>query len=271
MGQGKQALKNQTALITGASQGIGYALAKNLAGRGCNLFLVSLPGENLEEKSRTLSKMFNVRVDFLETRLDEKENCKKLLEDIVAKSIPVNILVNNAGIGSAGIFESFELDFYERQMHVNVLAVVYLTHLFLPILTREKSAYILNLSSFGAFFHMPHKEVYIASKAFVLSFSKSLYNRFRDTGLQVSALCPGPVNTNPRLFETNGKLSGMARKTVMEPDEVACFAIDGMLQGKSVIIPGRFNQLLLLTNRLVPDFIRNFLIRREMNKISDIS
>lgn len=262
-------LKN-TALITGASQGIGYAIAKELAKRSCDLYLVSLPGQNLDKLASDLAKENNVRVYLMETSLDQKENCQMIYDDIRGRNIPVNMLINNAGIGSAGIFEDFPESFYEKQLNLNINAVVFLTRLFIPMLQKQPVSYLLNVSSLGAFFHMPHKEVYIASKSFILSFTKSLRNRFRGTGLNISVLCPGPVNTNPRLHEANSRLTGFARKTVLSAEEVAKIAIAGLFAGKEVIIPGRMNRFLLKINSVMPAFIRNHLIKKEMLKQSDI-
>lgn len=270
MGKESPVKLKYAALITGASQGIGYAIARELATRSCDLYLVSLPGQDLENISLALSEEFNVRVDFMETSLDHKENCQMIFNDIACRNIPVNILINNAGIGSAGIFEDFPESFYEKQLNLNINAVVFLTRLFLPLLQKQPVSYLLNVSSLGAFFHMPHKEVYIASKSFILSFTKSLRNRFRGTGFNISVLCPGPVNTNPRLHEANSRLTGIARKTVLSAEEVARVAITSLFAGEEVIIPGRLNRFLLTINRIVPAFIRNHLIKMEMLKQSDI-
>ena len=206
----------------------------------------------------------------MEISLDSLVNCQKVFDDISARSIPVNILVNNAGIGSSGIFEQFPLSFYDRQMKLNMGTVVFLTHLLLPSLLQKPKAFILNVSSLGAFFNMPNKEVYIATKSFILSFSRSLQNRFRGSGLHISVLCPGPVNTNPRLHEANGKLSGLAKMTVMTADDVAALAVSSLFSYREIIIPGRLNNFLLGFNRLMPAFLRNYLINREMNKQSDL-
>jgi short-subunit dehydrogenase len=270
MGKEKQDPLKQTALITGASQGIGYAIAKELASRGCDLYLISLPGENLAQIALDLSREYKIHTHFMEISLDSQDNCQKVFDDISVRSIPVNILVNNAGIGSSGVFEQFPLSFYDRQMKLNMETVVFLTHLLLPSLLQKPKAFILNVSSLGAFFNMPNKEVYIATKSFILSFSKSLQNRFRGSSLHISVLCPGPVNTNPRLHEANGKLSGLARMTVMTPEDVAAKAVSSLFLYREIIIPGRLNHFLLGLNLLVPAFLRNYLINKEMNKQSDL-
>jgi uncharacterized protein len=270
MGKAKPVKLKYTALITGASQGIGYAFAKELASRGCDLYLVSLPGENLPQKSVELSSRYNIQCFFLEISLESLANCQCVYDDICKRSIPINILINNAGIGSSGIFEQFPLSFYDRQMKLNMEAVVFLTHLLLPVLIEKPKAFILNVSSLGAFFNMPHKEVYIATKSFILSFSRSLQNRFRGSGLHISVLCPGPVNTNRRLHEANGKLSGLAKMAVMTADEVAELAINDLFSCHEIIIPGKLNNFLLGFNRLIPAFLRNYLINREMKKQADL-
>jgi hypothetical protein len=259
-----------TAMITGASRGIGYALAIELARKGCDLYLVSLPDEQLPKISGDLSRQFNITVNYFETNLANQKNCKLIFDDVSNRSIPVNILINNAGIGSSGLFESFPLGFYARQLSLNIDAVVFLTHLFLPMLLQSPKAYIFNISSLGAFFPMPNKEVYIASKSFILSFTKSLSYRFKGSQLSISVLCPGPVNTNDRLMKANGKLSGLAKKTVMPAKEVARIAVKGLFYGKKIIIPGRLNKMLLAINRIIPAALRNYLIRKEMKKQANI-
>ena len=226
-----------TAMITGSSRGIGYALAFELARKGCDLYLVSLPDEQLPKLSGDLLRQFNITVNYFETNLANKENCKLIFDDVSNRSIPVNILINNAGIGSSGLFESFPIGFYARQLSLNIDAVVFLTHLFLPMLLQSPKAYILNIISLGAFFPMQNKEVYIASKSFILSFTKSLRHRFEDSQLNISVLCPGPVNTNDRLIKANGRLSGLAKMTVMPAKEVARIAVKGMFYGKNYTRP----------------------------------
>jgi hypothetical protein len=256
----------KTALVTGASQGIGYALAEEMARRGFDLFLVSTPAGPLPEKAALLAERYPVRIDHMLTDLTKRENCEAVFREVSERSLTVNVLINNAGMGSTGVFEEYPLSFYQDQISLNVSSVVYLTHLFLPMLMGQASSYILNVGSLGGYFHMPHKEVYVGTKAFVHSFSGSLRIRLSDTGVKVSVLAPGPVNTNPRLHELNATLKGLERRTLMPVGTVATMAIRGMFAGKHMIIPGRLNRFLLWIDALVPDRLKHHLIRSKMQQ-----
>ncbi|MDX2048059.1 MAG: SDR family NAD(P)-dependent oxidoreductase [Chitinophagaceae bacterium] len=258
--------KRQTALVTGSGQGIGYALAKACAMRDIDVLLVSLPGEDLQARAAALKQEHNITAHYFETDLSQPENCQALYEYVINNNIPVNILINNAGIGSSGPFEDFSTQFYSKQVALNVAAPVLLTRLFIPLLKQQPQSYILYTGSLGGFFNMPNKEVYGASKAFILSFSKALRNRWEGSNISISVVCPGPVDSNARLLEIHKNLKGIAKKSVMTPDEVAAIAIPAMLAGKKVIIPGNINKLFLFLNRLVPQAIQLKIIRKEMER-----
>ena len=167
------------------------------------------------------------------------------------------MLINNAGIGSAGNFESISPAFCQLLVKVNVVAPVLLTRLFLPLLQQQPAAYILNVSSLASFFHIPDKEVYGASKSFLYSFSRSLSNSLRGTPVKVSVVCPGGIQTNERVRRANDKLKGIARKAIQLPEDVAAFTLHRMLAGQAVIIPGNLNNLSLWINRCIPAYIKN--------------
>jgi hypothetical protein len=258
--------ERRTALVTGASQGIGFALAEEMARRGYDLFLVSTPSGPLPQKAALLMEKYPVRVHCMLTDLTRIENCEAVFREVMEKQVTISVLINNAGMGSTGVFEEYPLSFYRDQISLNVSSVVYLTHLFLPMLIARPEAYILNVGSLGGFFHMPHKEVYVGTKAFVHSFTGSLRIRLSGTGVRVSVLAPGPVNTNPRLHELNATLKGIERRTVMPVETVSAMAISGLFAGRRLIIPGRLNRILLWIDGIVPDRLKHHLIRSKMMK-----
>ena len=234
--------------------------------RGHNVIMVSLPGEGLSEKASSLSKQYGVEVLAKETDLTISRNCEALFQWVTDLGHPVNILVNNAGIGSAGPFEDFSTGFYEKQVSLNVMVPVLLTRLFLPGMRKMNRAYILNMASMGAFFNMPNKEVYSASKSFVLSFSRSLQATLEGSPVSVTVISPGPVDSNARLLEIHKNMKGIARKAVMKPEEVAEAGLDALFSGKKELVPGGINRMLLFLNRLIPASIKQGIIRREMKR-----
>jgi short-subunit dehydrogenase len=263
-------MKNAFALVTGAGQGIGFAFANSLANRRHNVILVSLPGEGLAEKASALSEKFQVEVLYHETDLTIDGNCQALHSWVTENGYQVDILINNAGIGSAGPFEEFSTGFYQKQVTLNVMVPVLLTRLFLPGMRKMESAYILNMGSMGSFFNMPNKEVYSASKSFILSFSRSLQATLHNSSINVTVISPGPVDSNPRLLEIHKNMKGIARKAVMKPEEVAEEGLKALFSGKKEYIPGGVNRFLLFLNRLVPASVRQAIIRKEMKRQEEI-
>jgi short-subunit dehydrogenase len=266
MGETKQDLMQNRALVTGSGQGIGWALAESCAKRGIHVILVALPNENLFEKAKGLSEKYNIEADCFETDLSIEENCVRLFNEVISLKKSLNILINNAGLGSSAPFEQYGTDFYNKQIRLNINALVLLTRLFIPVLRQQPHAHILNTGSLGGFFYMPNKEVYAASKSFVYSFSRSLRETLYHSNISVTVLCPGPVDSNQRLLNTHKNLKGLARKAVMQPSEVAELAIPAMLSGKKSIIPGKINRFLLFLNRIVPSNVKRRIIQKEMKR-----
>lgn len=262
----KSNVNKQVALVTGSSQGIGLAICESLARRKHDIIMVSLANEGLSDHAYRLRMEFGVDVWSYETDLTVLENCEQLLEDIHRKHLTVYILVNNAGIGSNGQFTSFPPSFYEKQIALNCQTPVYLCRLCIPEMIRLKNAYILNIGSLGAFFHMPHKEVYVASKAFLVSFSRSLSISLKNTSVKVSILCPGSVDSNARMKEIHRELKGIGKASVLQPEEVAEQAIRQLFTAKQFIVPGRINQILYWLNRLLPESVQRFFVDREMRR-----
>lgn len=254
-------------LITGSSEGLGKAFAIECAKRNMNLILVALPGPELIALATLIKNNYPIDVVYVGTDLCRDESCKELLAEVIAQNLQVNILINNAGIGGTVLFGQGSPLLYEKQIRLNVLATTMITRLFLPLLQENSCSHILNVGSLASFFHLPKKHVYGATKSFVYSFSKSLREELRSSNVQVSVLCPGGINTNPALTLMLKSGNYWSRVSVMNPEEVAQVAINGLLSGKDVIIPGRLNKFFMLLDKLLPNFFKRILIGGSMKKL----
>lgn len=267
MDQRKPNVTDTYALVTGSGSGLGLAFAKELASRGYNLVMVSLPGESLPQTAAGISDHFKVNVLYLEKDLSEEQSSTDIVQFLRDKKIRLQVLVNNAGIGSTNPFLDFPPAFYVKQLKVNVITPVLLIRMLLEdMLAFDHQCYILNVGSLGGYFHLPNKEVYGASKAFVHSFTNSLQLRVKDTNVSVTVISPGPVETNERIQAAHKNMKGLAKKAVMFPEEVATQALDAMFAHKKKFIPGKINRLFLLLDWLVPTAVKNRILTKEMKR-----
>lgn len=260
---------NYYTLITGASEGFGKALALECASRKMNLILVALPFSGLANLAGYIKKNFEVRVVFFEYDLSGNQACYRLFNEISSQGLPVNILINNAGIGGTHFFDDRDAEFYSKQIELNVIVPTLMIRLFLNILELHRPAYILNVSSLASFFYLPGKQVYGATKSFLLSFSKSLRPELMKKKVYVSVVCPGGMNTNAALTMANFSQKGFNRWSIMNPEAVAKITINKMLKKKEVIIPGRWNRFFLFLDKILPAFIKNWitmLFIKDINK-----
>jgi uncharacterized protein len=254
------------ALITGASEGFGKALALECAGRGIELVLVALPGSGLANLACFIERNYDVRVFFFEHDLSKKEECAHLFNEISQRELKINMLINNAGMGGTHFFEERDTEYYYRQIELNVIAPTLLTHSFLQTLEKNSPSYILNVGSLASFFCLPKKGVYGGTKSYLVSFSKSLRREFKSKNIFVSTVCPGGMNTTPMLILQNKNMKGMGRWSVMNPEEVARIAINEMLAKKDLIIPGFWNRLFMLLNKLLPTWYKEILTDKNMDR-----
>jgi hypothetical protein len=252
------------ALITGASEGFGKALALECAARKMNLILSALPGSGLENLAEFIRRNFDVKVFCFEHDLSKKEDCHSLYEEIEELNLPVNILINNAGMGGTHLFEERSAAYYHRMLDLNVTTPTLLTYLFLEKLNHNSPSYILNVSSLAGFFYLPRKQVYGATKSYLVSFSKSLRRELKQKNISVSAVCPGGMNTKLELVLHNRTLKGLSRWSVMNPEDVAKITIDGMLTRKEIIIPGSWNRVFIAMDKLLPKWFKEWLTDRQM-------
>lgn len=256
-------------LITGASEGLGKALALECAKRNMNLVLVALPSIELYQLASFIRKKYSVNVCEFEMDLVSENDRLHLWRQLKQRNISVNMLINNAGIGCTKSFDENSFDTWQRQIQLNVTSVIHLTHLFLPELKLHSKSYLLNISSLAIFFYLPQKQVYGATKSFIHFFSKSLRRELRKNGTTVSVLCPGGIKTTPQLFLLNQHGSLLARLASMTPEQVAFIAINGLLANKEIMIPGKLNRMFMYLDRFIPAGLKIKLIEKQVQKMQN--
>ncbi|SCY77600.1 hypothetical protein SAMN02927916_3319 [Flavobacterium anhuiense] len=240
------------ALITGASKGIGKSIAYELAKQGYPLLLVARSGEELKTLSDDLHAKYGTIAPIFPIDLSIKEASLKVVDWVKMNNYPVGILVNNAGYGVWGDFSHSPLSNQLGMMQLNMNAVVELSHLLMPILSKEKQAYILNICSTAAYQAVPTLAIYSATKAFILSFTRALRFELAKTSISVTCFSPGPVDTGFAARAGLSALNKMAEKFNMQPDKVAKMAVKAMFGKKSEVIPGFTNIISVYANRILP-------------------
>jgi short-subunit dehydrogenase len=231
------------ALITGASKGIGKAIATQLAQLDYNVLLISRSEIELKDLAESIKTTHQVDAQYLAIDLSVTGAAGQVVGWVNELTVPLAILINNAGYGVFGRFAETQLADHLNMMNLNINAVVELTHQLLPVLQQNKQAYILNVASTTAYQAMPALSTYGASKTFVLSFTRALAYELKDTPVSVSCLSPGATETS--FIERAGMddFKEFAAKFSMQPDEVARIALKGMFNKKVEIVPGFLNRL----------------------------
>jgi short-subunit dehydrogenase len=246
-------LKNKIALVTGASSGIGEAIARMLAEAGAQLVLVARSEAALCRISEELTETYGTHCTVITADLSARDCAVNLQREIDSKNFQIDILINNAGFGTYGPFESLSAQAEQREIAVNISAVVALTHAFIPGMLARRSGAVLNIASTAAFQPAPYMAVYAATKAFVLSFSEALWAEFNGRGVHVAALCPGPVDTSfiDKLEDASIRQTSVFSKTV-KPEYVAEMALNALLSSRPTHIVGLKNWLLANSIRFAP-------------------
>lgn len=245
---------HRTALVTGASSGIGADLARELARRGHGLTLVARRAERLEALAEELADR-GVRIEVLPTDLTDRSARAELPGRVGELGLEVDVLVNNAGLSTTGPVHRADPEGELRMMEVDVVAVADLCARFLPPMVERGRGAVLNVASTAAFQPLPGQAGYAAGKAFVLSYTRSLSGELRGTGVTATALCPGPVETE--FAETAGfdeeTAKGSLPGFMWEPAEaVARAGIEGLDGGQLVVIPGTTNRVAAALANLAP-------------------
>jgi short-subunit dehydrogenase len=241
------------ALVTGASSGIGLALARVLAREGHDLVLVARREPELRALADELASRYGADATVVVADLASASGAAQLFTDVTAAGKAIEILVNNAGLGGHGRFAETDIDFEQRVLAVNIVALTELTKAFLPSMIARGHGRVLNVASTAAFQPGPFMAVYYASKAYVLSFTEALAEELAGTGVTATALCPGVVPTG---FQTAGGLDGdlplLHSPGAKSAEYVAEAAYDGMRRGKRVVVPGALNKIGVQSVRLAP-------------------
>jgi hypothetical protein len=243
----------KTALITGASSGIGEAFAAALAKEGTDLILVARSRSRLEELAEKLRSEHGRRVEVICADLSDASPGAALATEVARRGLVVDLLINNAGFGTVGAFHTLDAAREQQEIALNAAAVVDLSHAFLPQMLDQGGGAIINVASLAAFQPTPFMAVYGATKAFVLSFSLGLWAEYRKQGLRVLAVCPGPVET--AFFEATGNKD--LRKTVPNSlvwtaEAVVALSLKSLRQGKTVVVPGYQAKAVTWISRLMP-------------------
>ena len=247
-------MHKKTALITGASQGIGYELSKLFIKDGYNLVLVARDEKRLNAIKTEFLKEHQVDIEIVAKDLSDPNSAQEIFELLKLKNTIITALVNNAGFGHLGKFVETDWDFYQKMIQLNISSLTHLTHLFLPDMMDMNQGYIMNVASTAAFMPGPLMSIYYASKAFVLSFSQALANELKDTDVIVNTLCPGPTETKfqQRAKMDNSNLFNNPIMHVMDAETVAKQGYRDLMQGKTLTITGSFNKLLTQSIRVSP-------------------
>jgi hypothetical protein len=241
----------KTALVTGASAGIGRELARLAAQDGYDLVLVARRRDRLEELSAELTAAHGVKVTVIAADLADRSTPAQIAERLREAGTRVDFLINNAGFGTCGPFAESLLEREVEMIDVNIRALMQLTRLFLPEMVARKRGCILNIASVAGFVPGPYMAAYYASKAFVLSFTEALSEELRGSGVTATASCPGPTASEFGAV-ARSKDSNLFQRHVADAASVARHAYQAMLAGKVVAIPGFSNKLIAQAVRVGP-------------------
>ena len=241
----------ETVLVTGASSGIGLELARCFAADGCRLVLVSRKGPALETLAADLRQAHKIQAQVIAADLAHPDAGPRLLAHLHSAGLKVDVLVNNAGFGAQGKFAELPLGRQLEMLQVNITSLTHLTGLLVPGMIERRRGGVLNVASTAAFQPGPGMAVYYATKAYVLYFTEALAEELAGTGVTVTAVCPGPTETNFGAV-ANMRTLGLVKKVSMSAEAVARQGHRGYRRGKVVVINGFRNQVPAFLVRLFP-------------------
>ncbi len=247
----------KTALITGASGGIGKEFAQIFAQKGYNLVLVARNEIKLKQIAKSYEKEYDIRVTNLPFDLSQPNIARKLYSKLKDRKIIIDILINNAGFGYYGKFVDSNLDRTTEMMNLNITTLTELSLLFAKDMISRNNGKILNVASTAAFQPVPNFTIYAASKSYVLSFTEALHYELKGTKVSASVLCPGPTATG---FEKSADMesSNLFKSGVMNAKNVAQIGYKGLMKNEMTIIPGFKNKVMAILSNMTPS--RNLLV-----------
>ncbi len=256
---------NQYSLITGAAGGIGKSIAGSLAKRGYSLLIIDINERQLHETVAFYRHQYpSLIIEGLWLDISKENAAGEIIKWAGPYLSNIKIVVNNAGYGINGQFETVEIHSHLNIIDTNLKALVAISHAFIPILKNNGKTYLLNVASTTAYQSVPYLSIYAASKAAVLSFTRSLRYELRKSSISVSCLSPGSTDTNFVHRALMGEeIQKLAQKVNMKPDEVAEIALKGLFAGRAEIIPGFVNIL----NAILPRFFSKKLVERVSGNI----
>ena len=235
------------ALVTGASAGIGLALAEQLAATGSHLVLTARRADRLQQLATDLAGKYGVRVEIVQADLARPEAPEEIFAFTTARNLQIELLINNAGFGAFGLNHEIREERLGEMIQVNCSAVVHLTHLFVPAMIERRRGDVLIVSSVAAFQALPFNSTYAATKAFDLIFSEGIAEELRPFGIRVCALCPGSTTTE---FQQVANQPDRIFRVAETAEKVARVGLEGLAAGKTCVISGTMNQLMMQGKRL---------------------
>jgi short-subunit dehydrogenase len=246
-------MNDETALITGSTSGIGLHLANEFAAHRHGLVLVAPVESELEAQAEEFRRAFAIPVRVIAKDLRKPEAAQDIFDTVASQSLNINILVNNAGFAYRGNFWKIPIEHDLDVLRLNIEAVVRLTKLLLPPMIEHRRGRVLNVASVAAFEPGPHLAIYHATKSFVLLLSEALAEELKRTGVTVTALCPGPTDTD--FFTKSGMLTARMFQiaNLMAPQDVARAGYRGAMRGDRVVVPGLANKAIVFSRRILPD------------------
>jgi short-subunit dehydrogenase len=259
-----------TALITGASSGIGLHLAHQFAKHGHSLVLVAPEASELDVLAADLRKKYQVEVLSIPLDLEEPDSALRVVEAVQDNGLQIDILVNNAGHGYKGSFWEVPIATHLSILRLNVEAVLRLTAAFLPEMVQRRYGRLLTTASIAGFEPGPSMAVYHASKAFVLSWSEAIATELADSGVTVTALCPGPTDTD---FFPKGDMEqtvAFQKANLMDPEEVAQEGYQAVMTGERVVVVGAMNKALVFSRRFMSEAMQAKMNQKMYDDVDEI-
>jgi uncharacterized protein len=257
---------NKVTFLTGASSGIGKALAYILAKNGHDLILIARNADKLAELADDIRSQFGVQVATFANDISKMSELQFVISSVKSEGVFVEYVINNAGLGDFGFFAESDWHKNEQQINLNMKSLTYICHAFLPHMKMEKKGHIVNIASTAAFRPGPLMAVYFASKAYVLHFSEALADELKQYNVYVSAVCPGPTETNFAQAANAAESDLFRNKKIPSAEEIAEYTFLAMMKRKTVAVPGFKNNALIFIQRFAPRKLTTILTRLIIGK-----